>query len=282
MEGRPTDLRSGDPRVAAIAALILAELTEQAAAGLPLLRRVPSTGAIKLLDHMATLTPAETTALMAAEARLAALHFFPAPLIARAHEELRTRDAAILALAESLRAPAFAYGLRYLDLRMHRATMNDQQSVAELAKTRATLDFSPRDDLPERLVGTTPIREIRTAKAPLLRKLLNQMLTKRQPLKTSKRPGGELIYEGVIQGVPLRVSIIFSNLYAQMTYGVFFAHRERGLLAQRLTYELLWGTGSGWDYLTEENAPRSIDLLEELLLRLVQLFARIQGLPELT
>src|SRR5262249_24208590 len=121
-----------------------------------------------------------------------------------------------------------------------------------------------------------------TAKAPLLRKLLDQMLTKRQPLKTSRRPGGELIYEGVIQGVPLRLSIIFSNLYAQMTYGVLWAHGERGLLAQRLTYEALWGTGGGWDYLTEENAPRSIDLLEVLLLRLVQLFARIQRLPELT
>ena len=159
--------------------------------------------------------------------------------------------------------------------------MNDPQSVAELAKTRGTLDFSPRDDLPERLVGTTSIREIQTAKAPLLRKLLNQMLTKRQPLNMSKRPGGELIYEGMIQGVPLRVSIIFSNLYAQMTYGIFWAHRERGLLVQRLTYELLWGAGGGWDYLTEENAPRSIDLLEELLLRLVQLFARVQDLPEL-
>jgi hypothetical protein len=112
MEGRPTDLRSVDPGVAAIGALIRAELTEQAAAGLPLLQRVPSTGAIKQLDHMATLTLAEITALMAAQARLAALHFFPAPFIARAHEELRTKDAAILALAAALRAPAFAYGLR--------------------------------------------------------------------------------------------------------------------------------------------------------------------------
>jgi hypothetical protein len=281
MEGHSADLRSGDPRVAAIAAVIRAELTEQAAAGFPLLQRVPSTGAIKLLDHMATLTPAEISALIHAEACLAALHFFPAPLIARAHEALRIKDSAILALAAALQAPAFAYGLRYLDLRMHRAAMNDPQSVTQLAKTRATLDFSPRDDLPERLVGATPIREIQTATAPVLRKLLNEMLTKRQPLKASKRPGGELVYEGVIQGVPLRVSIIFSNLYAQMTYGVHWAHRERGLLAQRLTYELLSGVGGGWDYLTEENAPRSIDVLEELLLRLADLFARIQRLPEL-
>lgn len=152
--------------------------------------------------------------------------------------------------------------------------MRDPQSVAELAKTRARLDFQPRDDLPERLVGATPIGEIETTKAPELRKLLSQMLTKRHGFTAGKRTGGELIYEGTIEGVPLRVSIIFSNLYAQMTYAVFWAARERGLVAQRLTYEVLWGAGGGWDYLTAENAPRSIDLLEELLRRLARFCAR--------
>jgi hypothetical protein len=60
----------------------------------------------------------------------------------------------------------------------------------------------------------------------------------------------------------------------------FWSARERGLLAQRLTYEVLLGVGVGWDYLTEENAPRSIDLLEELLQRLARLCARVLALPE--
>jgi hypothetical protein len=120
-----------------------------------------------------------------------------------------------LRLGAALQAPAFSYGLRYLDLRMHRAAMNDPQSVAQLAKTRATLDFQPRDDLPEGLVGSVSIRAIKTIRAPALRKVLNQMLNKKRGLKAAKRPGGELVYEGEIEGVPLRVSIIFSNLYAR-------------------------------------------------------------------
>jgi hypothetical protein len=173
----------------------------------------------------------------------------------------------------------FAYGLRYVDLRMARAMLRDPESRAMMAQTRAALDFEPRDDLPEPLVGSTPLLEIQTIRAPELRKLLNPMLLKRLGAKPQKRPGGELVYEGMIGAIPLRVSIIFSNLYAQMHYAVGWSVRERGLLAQRLTYEVLWGTNVGWDYLTEENAARSIDLLDELLLRLAALFERVLALP---
>ncbi|MGC2411697.1 MAG: hypothetical protein WA459_03240 [Stellaceae bacterium] len=274
-----SDIRADDGRVLAIAALIREELEREAAAGFPTLTQIPSTGVIKLLDYLATLSDGERMALIEAQARVAALCFFPAPLISAAHEHLRSTEPALLRRAASFQAPEFSYGLRYLGLRMHRAVMNDPQSLAELVRTRATLDFTPRDDLPEALVGTTPIRDIATAKAPLLRKLLNQMLRARLGAKPEKRPGGELVYEGAIDGIPLRVSIIFSNLYAQVLHGVTWSLRERTLLAQRLTYEVLWGTNSGWDYLTEENAERSIDLLDRELVNLAALFGRIAALP---
>ena len=107
------------------------------------------------------------------------------------------------------------------------------------------------------------------------------MLLKRLGAKPQKRIGGELIYEGMIGDIALRVSIIFSNLYAQMHYGVGWSVGERGFLTQRLGfgYESLWGANTGWDYLTEENAARSIDLLDELLLRLARVFERILALP---
>jgi hypothetical protein len=162
---------------------------------------------------------------------------------------------------------------------MARAMQRDPESREMMEQTRATLDFEPRDDLPKALVGSTPLLDIQTIRAPELRKLLNPMLLKRLGAKPQKRPGGELVYEGMIGGVPLRVSIIFSNLYAQMHYAVTWSVRERGLLAQRLTYEVLWGTNVGWDYLTEENAARSIGLLDQLLLRLAELFERVLALP---
>ncbi len=279
MLARHLEIGVDDARVLAIAALVQAELAREANSGFPTLLRVPSSGVVKFLDCVETLAPSDRTSLLDGLARLGALHFFPAPLIATAHEQVRTTDPALLRLGAAMRAPAFDYGLRYGDLRMTRMMLNDPQSVAQMAATRATLDFQPRDDLPERFVGTASIRDIQPAKAPLLRKLLTPMLTDRLATKAQKRPGGEIVYDGTIGDIPLKVSILFSNMYGQMHYAVTWSMRERTLLAQRLTYEGLWGVNSGWDYLTEENAARSIDLLDELLVRLARLIERILALP---
>jgi hypothetical protein len=279
MVGGVPEIGLDDRRVSDIAAMVRTEFAQEVDAGFPVLSRIPSTGALKFLDNFATLAPADRIALLDTLARIGALHFFPAPLIAKAHEQLRITDPALTRFYAVMQSGDFAYGLRYCDLRMARALMNDLESRAQMARTRSTLDFQPRDDLPELLVGSTPLLDIQTAKAPLLRKLLNSMLLKRLGAKPQKRPGGELIYEGMIGDIPLRVSIIFSNRYAQLHYAVTWSARERTLLAQRLSYETLWGINLGWDYLTEENAARSIDLLDELLLRLTQLFERVRALP---
>lgn len=268
------------PTARAIAALVKGEIVPQAAAGFPTLRRIPSSGVVRLLDYMDSLTGEARAALLDAQARLAALHFFPAPLIARAHERLRTTEPAIAHLHEAMRSPMFSMGLRYEDLRMSRAMLNDPESMRHMATARAALDFVPRDDPPEALLDGAAIRDARPAKAPLLRKLLTPMLRARLAASAPvKKPGGELVYEGAIGGVPLRVSIIFSNRFGQMHYAVGWSLRERSLLAQRLSYELLFGTNTGWDYLTEENAARSVDLLGELLDSLAGLLARIAALP---
>src|SRR5690348_10676099 len=81
MDGRPGEISPNDPRILAIAALIRAEQEEEAGAGFPTLQRIPSTGAIKLLDYLAALPPNEVDLLLDAHARLGALSFFPALLI---------------------------------------------------------------------------------------------------------------------------------------------------------------------------------------------------------
>jgi hypothetical protein len=279
MIGPIPEIGLDDPRVSAIAELVRAELAQEVEAGFPVLSRIPSTGIVQFLDNFATLEPADRTSLLDALARIAALNFFPAPLIARAHEQLRTTDSILIRFYRGMQSGDFAYGLRYLDVRMARAAVRDPETMAHMARTRAALDFQPRDDLPELLVGSTPLRDIQTVRAPQLRKLLNPMLLKRLGAKPQKRLGGELVYEGMIGDIPLRVSIIFSNIYAQMHYAVTWSVRERALLAQRFNYEIMWGSNTGWDYLTEESAARSIDLLDQLLLRLARLFERVLALP---
>ena len=262
-----------------IAALVSAELNEEAAAGFPKLSRIPSTGIIKFLDYWETLPPADHAPLLDELARLSAMHFFPSSTMAKAHQELRTTSPACMRMRAAMDSPPFIYGLRYESLRMVRMMLNDAESVAQMKQTRSTLDFQPRDDPPRRFVLDADFKSVQTAKAPQLRKLLNQSLPKLLGAKVEKRPGGELVYTGSIGDTPLKVSILFSNLYAQLYYAVTVKIPERNILALRLSYETLWGPDTGWDYLTEENAPRSIELLCELLTFLAGLMQRIAANP---
>jgi hypothetical protein len=54
---------------------------------------------------------------------------------------------------------------------------------------------------------------------------------------------------------------------------------QRRIFVSRLSYEDLWITNLGWDYLTEENAAPSIDLLCEQIVYLAGLTGRITALP---
>ena len=272
--GRPID----PELLSKIAELVRAELDQEAAAGFSKLKLLPSTGVIKFLDYFASLPPAEHAPLLDVLARQAAMHFFPSPLIAAAHEELRT-NSALLRMSVVMQSHPFSYGLRYQDLRMSRMTLNDAESLAHMRQTRSALGFEPRDDPPSELVLDPDLRHVQPAKAPLLRKLLNQSLKPLLGVKADKRPGGEVVYDGSIEGAPLKVSILFSNMYGQMHYGVTAKIHERNILAQRLTYEVLWGTNTGWDYLTEENASRSVELLCRLLTILARFMKQIASLP---
>ena len=59
-----------------IAALLRADFMAEAEAGFPTVRRVPSTDAVKFLDHFATLKSAEAATLLDALARAHALQVF--------------------------------------------------------------------------------------------------------------------------------------------------------------------------------------------------------------
>ena len=267
-----------DPRVLAAAALVKHEFDAEAAAGFRTLRHIPSSGVIRLLDHLDTLDKAALSALLDAQTRVAALCFFPGPLITGAYEKLRVEPALALR-QEAMQSLPFSMGLRYGDLRMSRMMLNDAESMRHMAATRTTLRFVPRDDPPPELLDGVAISDCHPAKAPQLRKLLNPMLGDLLSAKPEKKLGGELVYRGALDGVPLAVSIIFSNRFGQMHYAVSWAMRERGFFAQRLSYEALFGTNTGWDYLTEENAARSIELLGQLIRSLAGLFSRVAALP---
>jgi hypothetical protein len=200
-------------------------------------------------------------------------------LIAAEYEQTRTGDPAYARFLSALLSPAFGYGLRYCDIKMARIMLNDQQSVDEMKKMRAGLDFTPRDDPPADLISDPDLRHAHPARAPLLRKLVKKALADLLSAKPTRLPGGEMKFSGSLQNLPLTVSIDFGSRMAQLRYGVSAPVAGKDLRAFNLTYEVLWSASTGWDYLTEENAAASIDLLCDRLRFIANLLQEIAALP---
>jgi hypothetical protein len=260
-----------------IAALLHADFTAEADAGFPTVRRIPSTDAVKFLDYFVTLKSTESAALLDALARAHALQFFPPPAVCREGLELNENDSALVQFRNARRTGQFAYGLRYQDLRMARTALKDPESMRHMAETRSKLDFVPRDDPPSELMPEPDRLKVQTAKAPLLRKLIDKAFAQLFAPRKTKQPDGTLQYAGSIGSTELTVSVIFSNMYGQLHWWVNMRMLNPNLKAVRV--QDFWGT-YGWDYLTEENAPRSIDLLCERIVYLARLRERIDALPE--
>ena len=260
-----------------IAALLRADFMAEADAGFPTVRRVPSTDAVKFLDHFATLKSAEAATLLDAFALAHALQFFPPPAVYREGLELNENVSALVQFRNATRTGQFAYGLRYQDLRMARSALRDPESMRHMAETRSKLDFVPRDDPPTELMSEPDRLKVQAAKAPLLRKLIDKAFAQLFAPRKTKQPGGTLQYAGSIGSTELTVSVIFSNMYGQLHWWVNMRMLNPNLKAVRV--QDFWGT-YGWDYLTEENAPRSIDLLCERIVYLARLRERIDALPE--
>ena len=124
-------------------------------------------------------------------------------------------------------SPAYSGGYRYSSLKLIAMMRRDPQSDALL---KLGNQQPPRPDLLPDLSNFTP------AKAPFLKKLVKAKESLFAPYNVEFDYGGQLtqLRHGVPCGGPVAIA-----------------------------YEQIWGAPAGWDYLTEENAARSIDLLPE-------------------
>lgn len=262
-----------------IATLLRSEFAKEAAAGFPKLARIPCTSVIKFLDYFEAQAPAGHEPLLDVLARLGAMKFFPPQLISPEYQELRTHDPAYVRFWAAMQSERFAHGYRYEGVKMTRMMVRDVETMAAIAKVRDSLDWQPRDDPPPHLVSDPDLTHLNPAKSPLLRKLVKQAFTRLFAAETKKLPGGETGYTGAINDTKLTVWVDFGSMSAQLRYGVSIPDEQRRIFVSRLSYEDLWITNLGWDYLTEENAAPSIDLLCEQIVYLAGLTSRIAGLP---
>jgi hypothetical protein len=254
-----------------VSVLLKAHLAEEFKAGFPKLSLIPSTGTIKFLDYFSTLTAADRDSLLNSLARIAAMRFFSPLAVHDRMLKLANTDRALLRYRSAMQSAPFAMGLRYQGLRMMKSMLTDRMSVEMMAQTRATLDFTPRDDPPAVLALDPDPTHLKPAKAPLLRKLIDKAFKELFAGGKQKLPGGETGYTGVFQGTNITVWIDFAGMGFQLRYGVSIPDETKTVFVSRLAYEDLWAAGPGWDYLTEENAEASIRLLCELVVQTVRL-----------
>ncbi len=257
------------PNLDPITALFHAHLTKESESNFPKLTLTPSSLAVKLLDYIAALTPAARDALLAAFARLNAMRFFtPNRAIMDQMRDLAATDPALLHYRAALQSPSYAMGLRYCDLRMKKAMLSDPVGVEMIAKTRAALDFTPRDDPPPALIPDPA--NANPAKAPQLRKLIEKAF-KDLFAPSKEKSYGETAYNGRLHNTEIKVWVDFAAMGLQLRYGVSIPDESRRVYAQRLAYEDFWGFGTGWDYITEENTERSVNLLCDHIQQIVTL-----------
>lgn len=250
--------------------LLKSHLRAEAEAEFPRMRRTPSTSAVQFLDYFDTLPASGAEALLDALAQLGALRFFP-PLESYGRmQSIATANSAYLAYRRALQSPQFTLGLRYVEPRMRKALLTDPAGRATMAEARANIDFVPRDDAPAELMpedGTDPT----PAKAPLLRKLIDEVFRKAFAHGKQRLAGGETEYHGSLNGTGIRVAVDFAAMGMQLRYGVTIPDETFPKFVPKLAYEDLWAIAPGWNYVTEQNAEASVSLLCEHIAQIVSL-----------
>jgi hypothetical protein len=243
-------------------AFLRAELTAEADAGFPHLRRVPQTKIIQFLDYFAALSPGERSELLEDLAVRAAIRlqpgsasgFPPAPAWDRYWKTVNSPG-------------PFSGGYRYCDVKLLAMVPRIREFGGYegwIEKTQrpwvSELALQPREDLLPDLGCLVPVR------APELRKLVKGALLARGLTAEAKKGAvQEYVHPS---GLPVQVD--FGSRMGQLRYWV-------GNIHGTLSYELLWGQPGGWDYLTEENAARSVDLLPELIDEMARLLEARRG-----
>lgn len=246
--------------------LLLDEFVTEASAGFPLLGKLPKTRIVQLVDYYETLPSDGRSAFLEALASraAAALQGQPAP---------SPPAFAAFWTATTTQSP-FTGGFRYCDVKAIASIsklpqFGGMQGWAKQTVPAGGRALQPREDL----LPDGNLELLVPAKAPLLKKLVDSAL-KGAGFTKLKTPnaGGETRYSSD-SGVEVRLDFA-SRFMGQLRYTVSTAAGGPGPRGWSLE-ETFWSQPGGWDYLTEENAPRCIALLPEVVARLAGLAEKL-------
>jgi hypothetical protein len=252
-----------------VAALIRNDLAQEASAGFPILSRTPCTQVVRFLDYWATLPTADQDALLDSLARLASV--IAEPERAAVEMAQRQQDPALARLGAAVAFRGFAGGYRCTPIKILGGIAKNKAigNVEDWLKTSgcSALELQLRPELlpsPDCIVPVKPAR---------LKKLVDKMLTALfAPRKESLGSDG-CKYVGEFDQSPLTVTVLFAPPGRQNP-------RQLQYLVNGGTYEGLWHCHAIWDYITEENAERSVKLLRDLVFYLVGFMKRVNELRQ--
>lgn len=246
--------------------LLLDEVVTEASAGFPLLGKLPKTRIVQLVDYYETMDFDGRSAFLdalasRAEAALTGSHAPSPPAFAAFWTATTTQS-------------PFTGGFRYCDVKAIASVsklpqFGGMEGWAKQTVPAGGLAVQPREDL----VPSGNLELLVPAKAPLLKKLVDSAL-KAAGYTKQKTPsaGGDTRYMND-SGVEVRLDFA-SRFMGQLQYRVFTAADGTGPRGWNLE-ETFWSQPGGWDYLTEENAPRCVALLPEVVAKLVGLAQRL-------
>lgn len=249
-------------------ALLRAEFGAEAESGFPRLHRIPQTNIIQFLDYFVSLNPLEQSTLLDDLAlRAAALldpgsadHFPPTPAFDN--------------YWSTINAPgSFCGGYRYCSIKF----LASVPKIKEFGGYTGWVEnyqrpwvseraLHPREDLLPHLSYLVP------APPAKLRKLIKAAF-QTQGFTPEETKGTEHTYATPCGAI---INMDFGSRMGQLCYDV----RTASSVMRSLSYELLWSQPGGWDYLSEENAARSVEFLPELVAYLMQLTERINNLTQ--
>lgn len=249
--------------------LLRAELETEVAAGFPRLGRVPQTGVCRFLDYFGDLGQAERAELLDALAQRAApafgaggLHGVPSPAAFERYWKATTTQG------------PYCGGYRYCDVKF----LASIPKVKEFGGYEGWVEkfqrpwaseraLTPRADLLPSFECLVPVA------APVLKKLVKSVL-QAKGYSVGSAKGAEHTY---YHPSGAEIHMDFGSRLGQIRYGIAPPGASARVSTRNL--ESLWGQVGGWDYLTEENAPRSVEFLTESIDYLVALNERISALP---
>ncbi len=261
-----------------LGALYRSELSDEANAGFPRLRRIPSTPVVRFLDYFATLERSEQEGLMDAIAHFNAGATSAEQYAAEAAQ--RQQHPVFSRFMAAVTSGGLGRGYRYTPMKILGGLAKDCAAIGGLQGWASRGGFSelelrPREDLLPDLTCLEPV------KTPRLKKLIDKAFARLfSPQKATF--GSDLTkYTGLHGESQVTVDVIFGPAGRlnprQLQYHVKAA--QAGRPAQSAAaFEGLWSLQAVWDYLTEENAARSVDLLAELVVYLTGVVTRVQAL----